>query len=344
MKKILTAAAMAALVAGAASAVDFAGTIKTSGDLFGWDNAEGTKLYAFSVNNANNGRTDWGSTGLQINANGEKAGAYIRLANAPASFAGATVWVKPIDQLKLTVGEVSHSTNSETIDYSNIFSAGGIGYNTEFAASGLTLGLDLTETDWKYGSNVIENDKVKSVSGYASYEADFGKVMAIGNFQGENEKLGFGAGYSGSFGDVSLNADVAYVMTTKKAASDAEKPIVEAAKKDTDKLLFDVFAAYSKDALTVKAYVAPTVWTAKTEKNFDLGFKLYGQYKVADLTPSISVQCANVMKDHLDVVVTPKVAGSVGAASWNVAVKMEFDAAEGKSFAVAVPFAISLGL
>lgn len=344
MKKLMAAVAMVVIVVGAVSAVDFKGIIKTSGYLYEWDNAEGTKPSALSVNNANNGRYDWGSTGLEFSASGEKAGAYIRLANAPASFAGATVWVKPIDMLKLTVGEVSHSTNSEEIDLSNIFSAGGIGYNAELATSGLTVGLDLTETDWRYGSYVYEDEKYKSVTGYASYEAPFGTVSVIGNYQGENERLGYGAGYAGTVGDISFNTDVAYVMTTKKAANDAEKPIVDAAKKDTNKMLFDAFAAYTKDALTLKAYVFPSIWTEKTEKNVDIGYKLYGEYKIEDLTPSISVKCANVKREHLDVVVTPKIAGTFESASWSVAAKMEFDAAEGTSFAIAVPFAIAYEL
>ena len=113
MKKIVMGAA-ALLCAASMFAVDFAATIKMAGDIAGGAVTEGTAdtTYIWKLNSNDQKDAD----ALVVSVNGDKAGANFQFwynyagNDADLKVRSTNLWFKPIDMVKVTVGDVSVKT------------------------------------------------------------------------------------------------------------------------------------------------------------------------------------------------------------------------------------------
>jgi hypothetical protein len=119
------------MVAGAASAVDFSAIVHLDGSLLNVDQAaydeygtgkttftDGNKVTAGTVN----GTTQKDADAIQFTVNGEKAGAafnffYNAGADNAVSARSAKIWLKPIDAVKVSVGQVGDGFYKEQIHW-----------------------------------------------------------------------------------------------------------------------------------------------------------------------------------------------------------------------------------
>ncbi len=132
MKKIVMGAA-ALLCAASMFAVDFAATVKMEGDIAGGAVTEATSdaTYIWKLNKKDQKDND----ALKLSVNGDKAGASFQFwykynggadvtvtnnkvdDGSVVKVRSTSIWVKPIDQLKITIGDVSMGGLANKLDY-----------------------------------------------------------------------------------------------------------------------------------------------------------------------------------------------------------------------------------
>ena len=120
MKKIVMGAA-ALLCAASMFAVDFAATVKMEGDIAGGAVTEATNdaTYIWKLNKKDQKDND----ALKLSVSGDQAGASFQFwynysgSDADLKVRSTSIWVKPIDQLKITIGDVSCGTFGNKLDY-----------------------------------------------------------------------------------------------------------------------------------------------------------------------------------------------------------------------------------
>jgi len=337
MKKIIAITAMAATMAAAAMAAEVSARAKVAGSLVDGSTKENSDITFLKIEDPNSGHYDWSQTGIFIEFNGEKAGGKLTV-DQSGSLNSTTVWIKPIEMLKLTFGNAWYGLNTESIDWTTAQDAGGYGYSMSLTpVAGLTIDAALLG-GWKYNIPWFDGDKFNTTVLKVGYGADFGTVSALLKFDQVTDcaDLVFGAGYAGSAGPVSFFADVwGYVEPS------ADKPF--------DQLMFDAFAAFTQDALTVKGYAKFTLDTnaaenTKTNALLGLNFKAYASYNLGAATPYVVVKSDDVIADHINLVVKPGVTFNVGECACDVAAQLTFDADADTVMKFSVPVAFSVNL
>jgi hypothetical protein len=117
MKKIIGILAVAATFASSVFAADFAARAVMEGNIAGGDKDKAT-IWSLSEKEQKD------ADALVVSVNGDNAGAQFQMwykydasGSAPLNIRNTNIWFKPIDMLKVTVGDVSVGTYSEKIDY-----------------------------------------------------------------------------------------------------------------------------------------------------------------------------------------------------------------------------------
>lgn len=105
MKKLLAAGAMAAMLAGAAFAVDLSGTAKITFDAFSINNADPAAWTLFSA------PADGSSFEMKASTSDEKAGASVIITAVNAAKVDGSIWFKPVDVLKVSVGTAGYGVD-----------------------------------------------------------------------------------------------------------------------------------------------------------------------------------------------------------------------------------------
>ena len=117
MKKIIGILAVAATFASSVFAADFAARAVMEGNIAGGDK---DKVTIWSLSEKEQKDAD----ALVVSVNGDNAGAQFQMwykydasGSAPLNIRNTNIWFKPIDMLKVTVGDVSVGTYKEMIDW-----------------------------------------------------------------------------------------------------------------------------------------------------------------------------------------------------------------------------------
>ena len=117
MKKIIGILAVAATFASSVFAADFAARAVMEGNIAGGDK---DKVTIWSLSEKEQKDAD----ALIVSVNGDNAGAQFQMwykydasGSAPLNIRNTNIWFKPIDMLKVTVGDVSVGTYKEMIDF-----------------------------------------------------------------------------------------------------------------------------------------------------------------------------------------------------------------------------------
>jgi hypothetical protein len=117
MKKIIGILAVAATFASSVFAADFAARAVMEGKIAGGDKDKAT-IWSLSEKEQKD------ADALVVSVNGDNAGAQFQMwykydasGSAPLNIRNTNIWFKPIDMLKVTVGDVSVGTYKEMIDW-----------------------------------------------------------------------------------------------------------------------------------------------------------------------------------------------------------------------------------
>lgn len=357
MKKIITVATMAAMVAGAAFAAEASATVQAKGSLF--TISEGKDPTALSLEDVRGN-----DTAVEFKVEGEKAGASVKIKNGSADvkttkvtvssgvqndpateedeskitievptsttvavFDDASIWIKPVDQVKLSLGGIGGKLAEDVAKLE------GKGY-------GLTLSVDPLTVELGFGAasygDWFNGNKVGVTTAKVAYKADFGTVTGFFGYNGQaaatENNVKFGAQFSGSADAISYDVAVGGAANTE-ASSDQFK-LVEAA----------VVVKYAADPLTVTGKVLPKINVGEedTNKLVDLKLNAKVEYALEDFTGYAEVTADDVLADTFKLTVNPGVKGKIDSAEWDVGVKFELNPEANVDYKVSVPVSLKL--
>lgn len=359
---------MAALACAASMfAVDISSTVKMDTTIVG---NNGDDIEFFKVNKKDQKDSD----ALIFSANTEKAGGQFQLwytfdgtdttkpnvdfKKQEASVNGLNVrsvnlWFKPIDSLKVTVGNVNLDSYKEQIfwwhgvygEQPGTWGAfggeyiAGVGAKVEFnPIDNLALtfafmpGID---TPW---ISTAKDSKVKNYAVKAKYSniADM-PISAAVVFadKGDKKIIGIGADYSANGLYAFLNANINLNDDGLVAIS------------------FDNYEKYAKDAFTVQAHLPVSIFKVGDDMKVGMHATVKGSYALDGCTPYLLISnepdgdAGWVFDDNLKFKMTfqPGVTFNVGAAGFDIAARIDVDAANEKQpVNWKVPCGITVGL
>jgi hypothetical protein len=339
MKKIIAVATMAAMVAGAAFAAEASATVKASGSLFSYENDTVSALTL--------GDLKGGDTAVEFKVEGEKIGASVKIKNGSttptisadangdglpevkvtcAVFDDASLWFKPFDVLKVSLGSVSAALPLDTLKVE------GKGTDLQVTAvSGLTFDLVLASSD--YGKAWYDGSYVALTAAKVAYKLeDVGTasvLFAFNNAASEGD-LQVGAGFSGSAASLSYDLGAGIKVNTIASSNNLKEVDVNA------KVAYsaDPFAADAK----VTTAINPNGSTDAAKTN--VGVEANASYKLGDVTAYAKVAVADVITDSdMEITLKPGVKGSIGEGSWDVAVETKIT---GSKVKVSVPASVKV--
>ena len=354
MKKIIGILLAGALVT-SAFAADVSAKVNLLGSLFNFS-ADGNKVGALAIAEGGQG---WNPS-FEMSVNGDVAGASMKFYDAGATKAVSNVnysiWFKPFDMLKVTVGNFSTNLNQETIDYSNTatgIDSNGIALSLNvsgfFADAFFAPGWSDANFGWnrtnnaKYWFSTKEGDekaKIGELYLRAGYSADFGTISAYYNYVGEQasqkDVMDFGIGYKNTFGSVEMFVNAIAGMHDNKMGT----------------IRGELFAKTNIDALGLAAFVVggyamdPVKELAKDKlANADkadaafVGATAKVTYNLGSVTPYLYLKGNNFLAEKFSMTIKPGITGKVGAMSWDLAV--DFTAQEKIVIDVPVVFTVA---
>ncbi|MEE3313370.1 MAG: hypothetical protein VZR56_04325 [Treponema sp.] len=348
---------LVAAAAGIAFAAEANVTARGSMNVVQFESTSGAKPKVFSFDNNNNDHYEWSQGGLKFDFSGEKAGGSLVMDGHDSIIESMTVWCKPLDVLKLTIGDQNVCTNVESIDWSKL-------YNVDTKGFAVTLSpvegfnLDLVFGKDGYG-DWLNNGDLARILAKASYSADFGTASVVFGYKGDSHGFMNGAtalddveygyyrdGDTWKYGIVNEESntyagdDVEY--KSKKDSelvfgagfsgnagpvsffADVAATIAPQADKAFSSVGFDAFATFAQDALTAKAYVKANIKpNASGKAKTDVGFKLKGEYSLGDVTPYVVISSDDLIIDDGDIglKIKPGFTANVGECAIDVAVE-----------------------
>ncbi len=332
MKKIVGILSAAAVLAASVFALDASAAIKFNGSLFDVNFAENARPKFIKVEEPK-AQKGHGQTGIDLNVSTDKAGASLIIGNGyggnnDISYQGYKLWVKPIDAIKINLGNLDYCLNKESIDYAGcINGTAESGLSADISVSGLTINLILNPG---LNKNWFDGEIFGNTAAMVKYGADFGTIGAA--WIGEPDttakksfaKNTLSVGYSNTFGGVSMFADAALIVTDKLTNVKA-----------------DAFAKGNVDAFGYAAYVDFDL-DVVSSKVSGVQAKAELTYALDSFTPYLYVKNENVLADKFKMTVKPGVRFNIGAASVDIAADFTISAKKGDS-ALSVPFGVSMG-
>lgn len=321
MKKIMAVAAMAAMVAGAAFAVDVSGQVKATGNAVAGSNKDGDTVKVLTLDNLNNS----GDTKLSFSASGEKAGASFDIKEG-GNIADAGIWFKPVDMVKVSVGKSWTCINMEEIDWSNIMDFGGTGYAVEVTpVAGLTADVYLLDGSWSYGA-FMTGKTISALGAKVSYGADFGTVTVLAGYTGTTKVA---LGYAGNIAGITLKADAVTAINADGKFTDVNG---------------DLYVGATVAGVSLKGYVKETTNLAGADPVIGLGFKAAAGYTLGAVNLGLTVKSDNVLADYLGLAVNTSVGFSVGECSIGTGLNLTFNVDADTSVKYEVPLSFTVAL
>ncbi len=218
MKKIVGILAAAA-IATSVFAADVSASTKIKGTVFSYDNAKTFSLFS-EVNDSH----DYANPNMTFSVSDDKAGATIKLttdgSNESVKQTTQTIWFKPVDAFKITVGNFDVALNKEQIKWTeSVTGLGGNGFLFSVNVEGFGLDLGLSQADganWFSKADGVDDPSISSFFIKAGYTADFGTIGGFVEFNRAksgrktyafHDRFFYGASVSGKKDVYKLNAD-----------------------------------------------------------------------------------------------------------------------------------------
>jgi len=331
MKRFLVLLLVAVMAVPALFAVDVKASVNTELNI--WHSENG-----FSMTNKDQNDDDL----LSFTLAGEKAGAYFRLHSAIVDGSGSTyagtvgddgvpgtlddgfalissyitirklsLWLKPIDMLKITVGNVDGSLFTETIDWWQV--ADGIGgwSNDIIAAGEGGIKVDLTPIEALsisasfapgYGNNLVANDEI--VPGnvkwgiVTKYTIDGVGVVGAG--------FKFDQAYTGS--ETRLFR-AGFQLTAVEGLSAFLQATVNFNNAGINGIAIDPFVDFTAGALNIKASIPVTLYQDDAAKSAGIQYDVHVSYSMETVSPYFSIEqnSGMVFGGTDDTVFTPQI-------------------------------------
>ena len=194
MKKIVGILAAAAVLATSVFAADVSASTKIKGNLFSYDNAK-----TFSLFSQANDSHDYANPNMTFSVSDDKAGATIRFTTDGTkgdSIADIyselvcqttqTIWFKPVDAFKVTVGNYDVALNKEQIKWTESTTGlGGNGFlfSVNVESFGLDFGMSQADNgSWFEKKDADDDATIKAFFVKAAYSADFGTIGGFVEF------------------------------------------------------------------------------------------------------------------------------------------------------------------
>ena len=339
MKKIITGIAALAMLT-SVFAVDFTAGFQLKGEVFSFDGAsKDVGVFKLSHENTKDDKP------FIFSVSSEKAGGTLKFYDDATGDIVANywnIWFKPLDMLKIDLGNHDTKLNCESITWwmGKVLGTSDWGIKATFSFDALSISAMLNAANGAYwASKPNKGDfSLGETALYASYGADFGTISALFVAKDTFKNIAIGAGYKNTFGSITMFADAAFNYVDKKA---------DAYKNNTrSNLAVDADVKYAQDALSAEAYVK---WTASDIENIKKDtMDIMLQAKVGYNVSGGTVYVKFVDKDVLNFLKESNLDtlelgfdGYMGAMSYNIAAKVSSTWAGKINFSV--PFWVRLG-
>lgn len=323
--------AMAAMVAGAAFALDATVQAKSNLDVLNVNIPEkgdtAVKVLGYDGFNKDD-------TKVVFNLNGEKAGAAFRLRTSNVVEYGANdkgkilsglfddynLWVQPADFIKIAFNTAKPESNQEHFTWWK-YDVGDSDTNFNLVLTPIE-GLSITA-----GVNAngywFKDSKAGEVAAKVAYGADFGTVYGMYDYKGDTKTLA-ALGYNGAFGPVSLFADASLTI------DDYEVDVVKG----------DLDVSFTQDALFIDFYTLYTCKDIKVEAKNELALLAKVQYDFGAAKAYVDFRDGNLMADKFTSEIRCGSTFNVGSAGFNTYVLVT----TGAGTTISVPVEVTLSL
>ena len=279
-----------------------------------------------------------------------------------SSFVEWNIWFKPIDSLKITLGNYEYKLNNPHFGWwHSLFTLPDYGVAVDYTAGDFSASLLFGQNNanvwsadpWNYafGTFWFDSTKEKAFDKIGNFEAivtynlgdagnikaAFGKGVRVCphgfsiNNAWKRTDLAFAAGYSNQpWGKTGYFVDVAGVM--KKDAEGNLK---------FNELDSQMYFEFHQDTLAI--YLINCVaYAPDAEKKFKDGFEFKVEYKLDSITPYFQAIGYDIMNKKLEV--KPAVGGKVGPVSYDIGVDVNLDFNEGGKTTWSVPMQWTIAL
>ena len=361
MKKIVGILAVGALFATSVFASDISAATKIKGNIFSRGADEAVKLFS-----QGNDSHDYANPNLSMSISDDNFGASLKLTTNGYEGDGSggkkdvaqttqTIWFKPVDALKISIGTYDLALNKEQIDWTeSVTGLGGNGYVFSINAAGVGLDFFLNEGDnnafWFDKAKNADDPTLKEFGFKFGYSADFGSIGAFvdinrsgnrwtyhdnlttgnnnGSFfdpkaEGAIKNMLFGAGYNNTFSGVKTFLNVVGYMG-----------------ENFDWLRPELYVSGAADAFGYSLFAAPVIWTnSDLNKDFEMELVAKVTYALDGFTPYAYFKSNNLLANQFAATIKLGANGSVGGMGWNT--WLQLDVAD--KTAISVPFELTVG-
>ena len=376
MKKIVGILLAGAMVF-SAFAADLTGGVRLAGELFNY-NGTSEEVKALMLKNEN----QFWHAPLTLSISSDRAGGTFKMCDADSDTMKSgkwAIWFKPMDMLKVNLGTIDKSMNTESITYGNrVLNYDSFGASLDVNVDAFSATLSVVPGKGSYwfanskanvnaagkaARDTVEKElkgddwdktydtTAKKEQWYADNKAALDAAEAAGKKAAENSfaELNLYAQYAADFGtisamlDFSENFDKISIAAGYKNTFGDITMFADAAVelvKNANSFAVDADVVYAKDALNAQAYVKFTApFKGIAKDTIGLVTLAKVSYNMGAFTPYLQFEDSNIMADDFACKIKPGVTGSVGIMNYEVAV--QFDIADKVNVAVPVNFAVN---
>jgi hypothetical protein len=376
MKKIVGILLAGAMVF-SAFAADLTGGVRLAGELFNY-NGTSEEVKALMLKNEN----QFWHAPLTLSISSDRAGGTFKMCDADSDTMKSgkwAIWFKPMDMLKVNLGTIDKSMNTESITYGNrVLNYDSFGASLDVNVDAFSATLSVVPGKGSYwfanskanvnaagkaARDAVEKElkgddwdktydtTAKKEQWYADNKAALDAAEAAGKKAAENSfaELNLYAQYAADFGtisamlDFSENFDKISIAAGYKNTFGDITMFADAAVelvKIANSFAVDADVVYAKDALNAQAYVKFTApFKGIAKDTIGLVTLAKVSYNMGAFTPYLQFEDSNIMADDFACKIKPGVTGSVGIMNYEVAV--QFDIADKVNVAVPVNFAVN---
>ena len=374
MKKIVGILLAGALVV-SAFAADLTGGVRLAGDLFNY-NGTTEEVKALMLKNENN---FWNAP-LALSISSDRAGGTFKMCDKDSDTMKSgswAIWFKPMDMLKVNLGTIDKSMNTESITYGKrVLNYESFGASLDVNVDAFSATLSVVPgkgSFWFENTKAAEEKAAKAaydeaydayikMLGYGHKVTDAEKeaaktagetaeknVRENGKFKNSFAVLNLYAQYAADFGTISAMLDFSENFKKISIAAGYKNTFgditmfADAAvylKEKANAFAVDADVVYAKDALNAQAYVkfdAPFEGMKKETIKVTTFAKV--SYNLGSVTPYLQFEDDNILASDFDCKIKPGVTGSVGIMNYEVAA--QFDIAKKVNISVPVNFSVN---
>lgn len=346
MKKIVGILAVAALFATSVFASDISAATKIEGKIF----AQNGTSKQMDMLSQGNGSHDYANPNLTMSIADDQAGATVKLStdggDTAIKMTTQTIWFKPVDALKISVGNYDLALNKEQIKWTeSITGLGGNGFVFSINADAVSFDIFLNEGNggnfWMSKPDGAD-PALKEFGFKFGFAGDFGNIGAFVDINRTDNRwtyhdalahidqkadtiknVMFGAGYRNTFSGIDAFVNVVGYMGDK-----------------FDWIRPEVWVKGSADAFGYALFAAPCIWVnSDLNKDFEMQLVAKLSYALDGATAYAQFDSKNLLADTFAAEVKLGASGNVGAMGWNA--WLQLDVADKTN--ISVPFELTMG-